>query len=77
MLHRRNSPLLLSLSLAVALGGPIGCAVDPPTDDSDPVTETSPVPEPDSDLAQDPDDPPHDAPEATTADWAMADLTHV
>lgn len=77
MLHRRNSPLLLSLSLAVVLGGPIGCAVDPPTDDSDPVTETSPVPEPDSDIAQDPDDSANDSPEATPADWAMADMTHV
>ncbi|WP_159786917.1 WD40 repeat domain-containing protein [Sodalinema gerasimenkoae] len=77
MLHCRTSRLLLSLSLAVALGGIIGCAADPPTDDSDPTTETSPVSEPDSDLAQDPDEVADDSPEATPVDWAMADMTHV
>lgn len=77
MLHRRTSRLLLSLSLAVALGGIVGCAAELPTDDSDPTTETSPVPEPDSDLAQNPDEVADDSPEATSVDWAMADITHV
>ncbi len=68
MLSRQSSRLLLRFSLVITLGGLIGCAVDSPGNGSD---ETSRVP--DSEVTRELDE----SPQATPADWTMADLTQV